>query len=108
MSARTPLKAAALCSASRRLRLTPDQYLSSLQLRRKRTPQPRIDGMTRGRNSSGASSWPSHLRIFNGTPGAPQGSAWLGDMMPPLAKLVSIAALDWRSTTVTAWPWRCR
>jgi hypothetical protein len=36
-----------------------------------------------------------------------QGSAWLTEICPPLAKLVSAAALAWRSMTTTSWPsWR--
>jgi hypothetical protein len=56
------------------------------------------------RNSSGASSWPSHLSTFSGALGLAQGSAWLTEICPPLAKLVSAAGVAWRSITVTSWP----
>ncbi len=58
----------------------------------------------RMRNSSGASSWPSHLSTFSGALGLAQGSAWLTEICPPLAKLVSAAGVAWRSITVTSWP----
>src|SRR5262245_4843564 len=61
----------------------------------------------RTRNRSGASSFIIHLRTFSGALGFAQGSAWLTEICPPFAKLVSAAGVAWRSTTVTSWPcWR--
>ncbi len=63
-----------------------------------------MPGKALGRSSSGASSRPSHFRIFCGVPGAAQESEVLGVMSAPLAKLVSSPASAWRSTTTTSWP----
>lgn len=52
----------------------------------------------------GASSRPSHFSTLNGAPGLAQGSAWLTEICPPLAKLVSAPGTPWRSVTVTSWP----
>src|SRR5262245_17845182 len=61
----------------------------------------------RTRNRSGASSFIIHLRTFSGALGFAHGSAWLTEIWPPFAKLVSAAGVAWRSTTVTSWPcWR--
>jgi len=45
---------------------------------------------------------PSHCSTFSGALGLAQGSAWLTEIWPPLAKLVSDAGVAWRSTTVTS------
>src|SRR5258706_16371962 len=71
---------------------------------RKRSPQDHWRGSARRRNSNGASSRPSHLYIFFGASGFAHGSAWLTDICPPLAKLVSSPACGCRSTTVTSCP----
>src|SRR5512134_3841115 len=61
----------------------------------------------RSRNSSGASSLASHMSTLSGALGFAHGSAWLTEIWPPFAKLVSAAGVAWRSTTVTSWPcWR--
>ncbi len=56
----------------------------------------------RGRNNSGASSCVIHFRTFSGALGFAHGSAWLTEIWPPFAKLVSAAGVAWRSTTVTS------
>jgi hypothetical protein len=56
----------------------------------------------RRRNSSGASSWPSHFSTFSGALGLAQGSACDTEICPPLAKLVSAAGDAWRSMTTTS------
>src|SRR6266436_4718307 len=72
--------------------------------KRKRRPQSHWARSARGRKSSGASSRPNHFRIVKGAVGLAQGSEWLTEIWPPLAKLVSSAGSGWRSTTVTSWP----
>ena len=42
--------------------------------------------------------------ILAGAPGLAHGSAWLTEIWPPLAKLVSNPEPDSRSITVTSWP----
>ena len=62
-------------------------------------PGPRSTGAVpaAGRNSSGASSpCPSQFSIFRGAAGLAQGSEWLTDTWPPLARLVSRATPGWR------------
>ena len=59
-----------------------------------------------GRNKSGASLSNSHFKIFSGASGLAQGSAWLTEIWPPLAKLVSSAASGSRSITQTESPAR--
>src|SRR5450759_5189324 len=76
--------------------------------RRKARPQAHWYGSARRRNSIGESSRPSHLSTCAGVPGLAQGSAWLVEIWPPLAKLVSIAAASWRSKTVTSCPARAK
>ena len=56
----------------------------------------------RGRNNSGASSCVIHFSTFSGALGFAHGSAWLTEIWPPFAKLVSAAGVAWRSTTVTS------
>src|SRR5688500_14658780 len=53
---------------------------------------------------SGASSLKSHLMTLSGAAGFAHGSAWLTEIWPPLAKLVSMAASAWRSNTDTSCP----
>src|SRR6266849_5305051 len=72
--------------------------------KRKRSPQSHWARSARGRKSSGASSRPNHFRIVKGAVGLAQGSEWLTEIWPPLAKLVSSAGSGWRSTTITSWP----
>ena len=68
-------------------------------------PQRHCRGSRRRRNSSGASSCPSHLqRSWRGASGLAHGSAYDAEIWPPLANEVSSAAPSWRSTTVTSWP----
>jgi hypothetical protein len=71
-------------------------------------PQSHWRMSARMRKSSGASSFPSHCSTFSGALGLAQGSAWLTEIWPPLAKLVSAAGVACRSITVTSWPscWR--
>src|SRR5215203_6928 len=59
-----------------------------------------------GRNSSGERPSNSHFRIFNGADGFAHGSAWLTEIWPPLAKLVSSPAPGCRSMTQTLRPAR--
>ena len=47
----------------------------------------------RMRKRSGASSLPSHCNTLSGALGLAQGSAWLTEICPPLAKLVSAAGV---------------
>jgi hypothetical protein len=72
--------------------------------RRKRRPQAHCAGSARSRHNNGASSRPSHFKAVHGARGLAQGSAWLTEIWPPLAKLVSCAGRGWRSITVTSWP----
>ncbi len=44
-------------------------------------------------DNNGASSLPNHFRTLSGAPGLAQGSAWLTEICPPLAKLVSAAGV---------------
>ena len=67
-------------------------------------PQRHWRQSARGRNSSGASARPSHLRIFSGASGLAHGSAYDAEIWPPLANDVSRPAPGCRSTSVTSCP----
>jgi hypothetical protein len=73
---------------------------AAVHWRRKRRPQAHCAGSARKRQSSGASSRPIQRSALSGACGLAQGSAWLTEIWPPLAKLVSCAgsrlALDHR------------
>ena len=62
-----------------------------VQLARKRSSQAASAGSQRRWRSSGASTRPSHFSAFSGVLGVAQGVAWLAEICPPLAKLVSSA-----------------
>ena len=62
------------------------------------------DGYEPSRALAAARKLVEHLSTLNGALGFAQGSAWLTEIWPPLAKLVSAAGEAWRSMTVTSWP----
>src|SRR5690606_25191376 len=65
-------------------------------------------GSARSRRRSGASARSSQRAARRNAVGFAHGSAWLTELCPPLAKLVSEAGSCPRSTTTTSKPWRFR
>ena len=103
-SCRSRFKTSRLCNANATIARMFASDRSALHSRRNAAHHSHCIGSSRGRNSSGASGRPSHLRILRGADGLAHGSAWLTAIWPPLARLVSSAGPSRRSMTTTSWP----